>query len=109
MRERFNDLAEQATDTYGVARDSTLRGMRSAYNTAREYPGTIAAIVVGIGVASFLMWAARRAGGWRNLQMDAVDRARQGYDYAREGYGRAREMVKDRAARFSKEAPEELS
>ena len=34
MRERFNDLAGQATDTY-----------RSAYNTAREYPGTIAALI----------------------------------------------------------------
>jgi hypothetical protein len=109
MRQRFNDLAEQANDTYGAARDSSVRGMRSAYNTAREYPGTIAAIVVGIGVASFLMWAARRAGGWRNLQTDAVDRARQGYDYAREGYGRARDIVKDRASRFRSETPEELS
>ena len=109
MRQRFNDLADQANDTYNVARDSTARGMRSAYNTAREYPGTIAAIVVGIGVASFLMWAARRAGGWRNLQYDAMDRARQGYDYAREGYGRARDAVMDRAARFRNETPEELS
>jgi hypothetical protein len=108
MRERFNDLAEQATDTYNVARDNGLRGMRSAYNTAREYPGALAAVVVGVGVASFLLWAARRAGGWRNLQMDAMDRARQGYDYAVEGYGRAREMVKDRAARFRNETPEEL-
>jgi hypothetical protein len=108
MRERFNDLAEQATPYYNVARDSTMRGVRSAYNTAREYPGTIAAIVVGVGVASFLIWAARRAGGWRNLQSDAAGYARQGYDYARDGYGRAREVIKDRAARFRSETPEEL-
>ena len=98
MRDRFNDLADQATPYYNAARDTTMRGARSAYNAAREYPGTIAAIVVGVGIASFLMWAARRAGGWRNLQADAMDRARQGYD-----------MVKDRAARFRSEAPEELS
>jgi hypothetical protein len=108
MRERFNELADQAPEYYNAARESTMRGMRSAYNTAREYPGTIAAIVVGVGIASFLMWAARRAGGWRNLQMDAMDRARQGYDYAREGYGRAREVIKDRAARLRSETPEEL-
>ena len=94
----FRDFAEQAGD-----------GARSAYNTAREYPGTIAAIVVGIGVAAFLMYAARRAGGWRNLQQEALDYARQGVDYAREGYGRAAEMVKDRAARFrNEELPEHL-
>jgi uncharacterized membrane protein YccC len=109
MRERFNELADQAPEYYNAARDTTVRGMRSAYNTAREYPGTLAAIVVGVGVASFLLWAARRAGGWRNLQTDAVDRARQGYDYAMEGYGRAREMVRDRAARFRSQSPEELS
>jgi len=108
MRERFTDLAEQATPYYNAARDNTVRGVRSAYNTAREYPGTIAAIVVGVGIASFLMWAARRAGGWRNLQADATDRVRQGYDYAREGYGRAREMVKERATRLRSETPEEL-
>ena len=109
MREQFTDLVDQATPYYNSARDSTMRGVRSAYNTARDYPGTIAAIVVGVGIASFLLWAARRAGGWRNLQSDAMDRARQGYDYAREGYGRARDIVKDRAARFKNESPEELS
>jgi uncharacterized membrane protein YccC len=109
MRERFNDLAEQATDSYNVARDATFRGVRSAYNTAREYPGTIAAIVVGVGIASFLLWAARRAGGWRNLQADALDRARQGYDYARDGYGRAREVIRDRVSRYRSEEPEQLS
>ena len=98
MRERITDLAEQATPYYNAARDTTVRGVRSAYNTAREYPGTLAAIVVGVGIASFLMWAARRSGGWRNLQMDAMDRARQGVDY-----------VKERAARLRSEAPEELS
>ena len=97
MRERFNDLADQATDTY-----------RSAYNTAREYPGTVAAIIVGIGITAALLWAARRAGGWRNLQTDAVARARHGYDYAREGYGKARDVVAERAARF-KGQPETLS
>lgn len=108
MRDRFNDLAEQATPYYNSARDSTMRGVRSAYNTAREYPGTIAAVVVGVGIASFLLWAARRAGGWRNLQSDAVGYARQGVDYARDGYGRAREAIKDRASRFRSETPEEL-
>jgi hypothetical protein len=108
MRERFNDFAGQATEGYNVARKNAVRGMRSAYNTAREYPGTIAAIVVGVGLASFLLWAARRAGGWRNLQMEATDRARQGYDYAREGYERARDVIKDRAARLRSETPEEL-
>jgi hypothetical protein len=109
MRERYNDLAEQANDSYNVARERAMTGVRSAYNTAREYPGTIAAIVVGVGVASFLLWAARRAGGWRNLQTDTIERARQGYDYAREGYGKAREVVKDRVARFKSEEPEQLS
>ena len=108
MRQRFNELADQAPEYYNSARDSTMRGVRSAYNTAREYPGTIAAIVVGIGIASFLLWASRRAGGWRNLQIEAVDRARQGYDYAREGYEKAREVVKDRAARLRSETPEQL-
>jgi hypothetical protein len=108
MRERFNDLAEQATPYYNAARDTTMRGARTAYNTAREYPGTIAAIVVGVGIASFLMWAARRAGGWRNLQVEARDYARHGVDYAREGYGKAREVIKDRASRFRSETPEEL-
>ena len=103
MRERYNDLADQATE-----------GARSAYNTAyttaREYPGTIAAIVVGVGIASFLLWAARRAGGWRNLQVEATDRVRQGYDYAREGYGKARDVIKDRATRLKGEQlPQELS
>jgi hypothetical protein len=77
MRRRFNDLADQAAGTY-----------RTAYNTAREYPGTLAAVIVGIGVTAFLLWAARRAGGWRNLQEDAKERVRQGYDYARDGYER---------------------
>ena len=108
MRQRFNELADQAPEYYNAARDTTLRGVRTAYNTAREYPGTIAAVVVGIGIASFLLWAARRAGGWRNLQIEAADRARQGYDYAREGYGKARDVIKDRAARLRSETPEQL-
>jgi len=57
-----------------------VKGTRSAYNTAQEYPGTIAAVV-------------RRAGGWRNLQDSTVDRMREGYDY-----------VRDRAARVRSEA-----
>ena len=80
---------------------------RRAYNTAREYPGTIAALIVGIGITAALLWAARRAGGWRNLQTDAVARARHGYDYAREGYGKARDVIAERAARF-KEQPATL-
>lgn len=105
MRERFNDLADQAVDTYKVARKSAVRGMRSAYNTAQEYPGTIAAIVVGLGVTAFLLWAARRAGGWRKLQDKTVDRVREGYDSAREGYGKARDKISERLSR----APESLA
>jgi hypothetical protein len=81
---------------------------RTAYNTAREYPGTIAALIVGIGITAALLWAARRAGGWSNLQEDARDLARQGLEYAREGYGKAREVVAERTARF-KGQPETLS
>jgi len=79
MRERFNDLADQAADTYKVARRRAVKGMRSAYNTAQEYPGTVAAIVVGLGITGFLLWAVRRAGGWRSLQANARERAREGY------------------------------
>ena len=84
MRERFNDLADQATDTYQMARKSAVKSMRSAYNTAQEYPGTIAAIVVGLGITGFLLWAVRRAGGWRNLQAKARERAREGYGAIKE-------------------------
>ena len=100
MRQRFNDLADQATEGYNAARDGATRGMRSAYNTAREYPGTLAAIVVGVGVTAFLLWAARRAGGWRNLQSNAADYMREGVDRAREGYSYARDAVRERAARL---------
>jgi hypothetical protein len=81
---------------------------RRAYNTAREHTGTIAALIVGIGITAALLWAARRAGGWSNLQEEARDLARQGLDYAREGYGKAREVITDRAAHF-KGQPETLS
>jgi hypothetical protein len=105
MRERFNDLAGQAGDN-----------ARTAYNSAREHPGTIAAVIVGVGVAAFLMYAARRAGGWRNLQTEAMDYARQGVDYAkqgvgyaREGYGKAREVIRERAANFrGEQLPEDF-
>lgn len=76
---------------------------RNAYNTAQEYPGTIAAIIVGVGITAFLLWAAQRAGGWRNLGNEAAERARIGYDYAREGYGRARDAIAERAERFKGE------
>ena len=89
MRERIHsDLTNPAVETY-----------RTARNRVTEYPGMIAAIIIGVGVTAALMWAARRAGGWRNLQDQAIDRARQGYDYAREGYDRAREAIKERAQR----------
>ena len=104
MRERFNDLANQASEGYNAARDSTARGVRSAYSTAREYPGTIAAIVVGIGVTAFLIWAARRAGGWQNLQSTATDYMRDGVARAREGYENAREVIRDRASRIKGQA-----
>jgi hypothetical protein len=77
---------------------------RSAYSTAQEYPGTIAAIVVGVGITAFLIWAAQRAGGWRALGNEAAERARLGYDYAREGYGRAREVISERASRYRDQA-----
>jgi hypothetical protein len=97
MRERFTDLADQAAEGYEIARKQAVRGMRSAYNTAQEYPGTIAAVIVGVGITAFLLWAARRAGGWRNLQDNTVERAREGYDYARERAarltGRAQQAV----------------
>jgi hypothetical protein len=86
MRERIHhDLSNQAVETY-----------RTARNRFTDYPGTIAAILIGVGVTAALLWAARRAGGWRNLQDEAMDRARVGYDYAREGYDRAREALKER-------------
>lgn len=89
MRDRIHsDLSNQAVETY-----------RTARNRLTEYPGTIAAILIGVGVTAALLWAARRAGGWSNLQEQAMDRARQGYDYAREGYDRAREAIKERAQR----------
>jgi hypothetical protein len=90
MRERFNDLASQAAEGYEAARKNAVRGMRSAYNTAQEYPGTIAAIVVGVGITAFLLWAVRRAGGWRNLQEQTSDRMREGYDYVRDRAARIR-------------------
>jgi hypothetical protein len=77
---------------------------RTAYNTAREYPGTIAALIVGIGITAALLWAARRAGGWSNLQEEARDFARQGIDYAREGYAKARDVVAERTARLKGQA-----
>lgn len=90
MRDRIHyDLPSQAVETY-----------RTTRNRVSEYPGTIAAIVIGIGVTAALLWAARRAGGWRNLQDQAMDKARQGYDYALENYERARGAVKERAQRF---------
>ena len=93
MSRRYNRASRQADSVY-----------RSAYNTAQEYPGTIAAIVVGVGITAFLIWAAQRAGGWRELGNEAADRARQGYDYAREGYGRAREAISERASRYRDQA-----
>jgi len=61
-----------------------------AYNAAREYPGTIAAVIVGIGVTAALLWAVRRSGGWTEFQTDAKDAIRHSYDYAREGIERVR-------------------
>ena len=106
MRQRFNDLADQANEGYNAAREGATRGMRSAYSTAREYPGTIAAIVVGLGVTAFLLWAARRAGGWQNLQSTATDYVRDGYARARDGYDYAREAIRDRTARLKGQAQE---
>ena len=104
MRERFNDLANQASEGYNVARDNAERGMRNTYSTARQYPGALAAIVVGVGVTAFLIWAARRAGGWQNLQSTATDYMRDGYARAREGYENAREVIRDRASRIKGQA-----
>ena len=96
MRDRIHsDLSTPAVETY-----------RTVRNRVTEYPGTIAAIVIGVGVTAALLWAARRAGGWRNLQDQAIDTARQGYDYAREGYGRARGAIKERAQRLQSSGQE---
>ena len=94
MRERFN-----------TARDGAARGMRNAYHTASDYPGTIAAVVVGLAITGALIWLARRSGGWRNLQAEATDRVRQGYDYAREGVDKARDMYRERFTGSSSPAP----
>jgi hypothetical protein len=91
----MTDVQNQAVETY-----------RTARNRVTEYPGTIAAIIIGVGVTAALLWAARRAGGWRNLQDQAIDRARQGYDYAVEGYGRARDVIKERTQRLQSASQE---
>ena len=93
MKQQFNEVSDQAVETYN-----------SAYHTARRNPGTVAAIVVGLGITAALVWAARRSGGLRNLQTEAMDRMRQGYDYVREGYGSAREMIEDQASRLKKQS-----
>ena len=78
MRERIHsDLTSPAVETY-----------RTARNRVTEYPGTIAAIVIGVGVTAALLWAARRAGGWRNLEDQALGTARQGYGDGGGGPGR---------------------
>lgn len=77
-------MRRRVSDTY------TTRAYKRMYGAASEYPGTIAAIVVGIGITAALIWAVRRSGGWTELQTDAKDALRQGYDYAREGYDRIR-------------------
>ena len=61
-------MRRRATDSY----------YKNAYNTAREYPGTIAAVIVGIGVTAALLWAVRRSGGWREFQNEATNRLQQG-------------------------------
>lgn len=81
---------------------------KTAYNTAREYPGTLAAIVVGVGVTAFLLWAARRAGGWGNLQDNAAEYMRDGYGRVREGYGYARDAIRERASRLTGQAEQSL-
>jgi predicted Rdx family selenoprotein len=88
-----------------TARDSAAKGVRNAYNAASDYPGTIAAVVVGLAITGVLVWAARRAGGWRNLQDQAKERVREGYDYAREGVGKARDMYRERFTGSSSPAP----
>ena len=108
MRERFNDLASQASEGYQYARENASRGVRTAYNAAREYPGTLAAIVVGVGVTAFLLWAARRAGGWSNLQDTALERMRDGYGRVREGYGNARDAIRERASRLTGQAEQSI-
>ncbi|HEY5898038.1 MAG TPA: hypothetical protein VIV54_10760 [Burkholderiales bacterium] len=91
-------------EQFDAARESAAKGARSAYNTASEYPGTIAAVVVGLAITGVLIWAARRAGGWQNLQSQAADVAREGIDYAKEGYEKARDKYRDRFTRSSSPA-----
>jgi len=66
------------------------RAYKRMYGAATEYPGTIAAVIVGIGITAALLWAVRRSGGWTEFQTDAKDAIREGYDYARDGYERIR-------------------
>ena len=77
-------MRRRASDTY------TTRAYKAMYGAAGEYPGTIAAVIVGIGITAALLWAVRRSGGWTEFQTDAKDAIRQGYDYARDGYERIR-------------------
>ena len=77
-------MRRRVTDNYPT------RAYKQVYGAAREYPGTIAAIIVGIGITAALLWAVRRSGGWVEFQTDAKDALRQGYDYARDGYERIR-------------------
>lgn len=81
MRQRFNEVSEQASD-----------GMRTVYTSARNSPKATAAIVLGIGAIAALLWLARRS-DWRAMQSQVVDRVR-------EGYGTARAAIKDRATRL---------
>lgn len=92
-------------EQFDAARENAAKGARRAYNTASEYPGTIAAVVVGLAITGVLIWAARRAGGWQNLQSQAADVARDGIDYAKEGYEKARDKYRDRFTRSSSPAP----
>ena len=88
MRQRFNDLADQANEGYSAAKAGMISLTRC------------------LGVTAFLLWAARRAGGWQNLQSTATDYMRDGYTRAREGYDSAREVIRDRTARFKGQAQE---
>jgi hypothetical protein len=49
----------------------------SAYRTAMNHPRTSTAVMLGTGVATALIWAARRNGGFSGLYKEVLARVRR--------------------------------
>jgi hypothetical protein len=49
----------------------------SAYRTAMNHPKTSTAVMLGTGVATALIWAARRNGGFKGLYNEVLERVRR--------------------------------